>query len=142
MACLAWRRQLPNVYFGYERLEDLCRLVSTSLPVYVAIRVRSQMSEVPGSRVDEHEIVVSTADLHHRIHYCRIPVVRLVYMNGISFDPNHDVFVTEVDIAREAVWQWLVEAGQVVVQGMIAMPEGMQEVRSLMPSEPYGGWGA
>lgn len=137
MARLTWRRQLPNVYFGYERLEDLCRLVFTPLPVYVAIRVRSLMSEVPGSRVDEHEIVVSTADVHHRI-----PVVRLVYINGVSFDPNHDVFVTEVDLARESVWQWLLEAGRVVVQGMIAMPEGIQEVRSLMPSVPYGGWGA
>jgi hypothetical protein len=125
---LAWRRQIPNVYIGYERLEDLCRLVMTPLPVYVATRVRSVMSEVPGSRVDEHDIVVSTADGHHRIHYCRIPVARLVYLNGVSFDPNHDLFVSEVETACEVVWQWLKDAGRVVVKGIIAMPEGMQEL--------------
>jgi hypothetical protein len=36
--------------------------------------------------MDEHAIVVSTADVRHRIHYCRIPLVCLVYINGISFD--------------------------------------------------------
>jgi hypothetical protein len=138
MTRLARRRQRPNMYIGYERLEDLCRLVVTPLPIYVTMRVRSQMSEIPGSRVDEHAIVVSTADLHHRIHYGRIPVVRLVYVNGVSFDPNHDAWVTEVERAREIVWAWLKEAGRVVVQGMIAMPEGMQEVTTLMPSVPYG----
>ena len=140
MARRARHRQRPNVYIGYERLEDLCRLVSTPLPIYVTIRVRPVMSEIPGSRVEEHAIMVSTADVHHRIHCCRIPVVRLVYLNGFSFDPNHDVFIAEVETAREAVWQWLKDAGRVVVKGIIAMPEGMQEVTTLMPSVPYKGW--
>jgi hypothetical protein len=87
----------------------------TPLPIYVAIRVRPVMSEVPGSRMDEHVIVVSTANLHHRIQNCRIPVVRLVYFNGVSFDPNHEELVTEVERAREMVWAWLKEAGRVVV---------------------------
>lgn len=119
---------LPVLPIGYLTLTDLIRALDPTEPVYVAAVVESIHGTVPGQRTDHHAIMVTQPDDRNRVHYCRIPVVRLVYHNGIAFAPDYGEQLRKVETVQGEVEARLVGEGFGVRMGMVGMPEGVAGV--------------
>ena len=110
---------------GYPQLRDLTLALDKTQPVYVAAYIEALTGPSPAQRVDNHYIVVTQPDPQNRVHYCRIPVVKLVYHNGVAFAPDYAGQLAWVEQKRAEVEAWLVEKGYQVRMGMVGLPEGM-----------------
>lgn len=117
--------RVPVMTIGYLRLSDLVDVLDITQPVYVAPHVETTYGSTAGQHTDHHFIVVTQPDTLSRVHYCRIPVVRLVYHHGIAFAPDYGEQLTKVETVRGEVEGRLVGEGFVVRRGMVGLPEGV-----------------
>lgn len=116
---------LLTLPIGYLRLSDLAIALDSSQPVYVAPLVESTNGNSMEQHTDHHSIMVTQPDAKNRVHYCRIPVVQLVYHNGIAFAPDYRDQLAKVVQVRGEVEAWLIGEGFNVWAGMVALPQEM-----------------
>jgi hypothetical protein len=116
---------LYPIFIGFLYLKDLSTNLDITQPLYVAPLIESTSWTALGQRIDHHYIMVTQPDVLNRVHYCRIPVVNLVYHNGVAFAPNYEEQLAKMDQMRGKVVAWLVGEGYEVRAGMVALPEGM-----------------
>lgn len=114
---------------GYSRLSDLAATLDLTQGVFVTPYVETTMGAMPVQRIDQHYIVVTQPDERNRVHYCRIPVVKLIYHNEVAFAPDADEQLVRVEQKRTEIERWLVGKGYQVRAGLVGIPEGvmMQE---------------
>lgn len=110
---------------GYPRLYALTFALDKTQPVYIASYVEAMTGPSPAQRIDVHYVMVTQPDVQSHVHYCRIPVVRLVYHNGIAFAPDYAEQLAQVEQRRTEVEAWLVGEGYQVRTGMVGLPEGV-----------------
>lgn len=111
---------------GYPRLSDLIIAVYPSEPVYVAPHVETTFGNIEGQRTDHHYIMVTQPDARNRVHYCRIPVVKLVYHNGIAFAPDYAEQLAKVEQVQGEVEGQLVGEGFTLRRGIVATPKELE----------------
>ena len=111
---------------GYPWLSNLTLALDKTQPVYVASCVEAMTGPSPAQRIDSHYVVVTQPDPQNRVHYCRIPVVKLVYHNGIAFAPDYAEQLAEVEQRQTEVEVRLAGEGYQVRVGMVGLPEGVK----------------
>lgn len=112
------------ISIGYPHLSELAPGLDITQPVYVASHIETTHGTMAGQRSDHHFIMVTQPDDKNRIHYCRIPVVQLVYHHGIAFAPDYAEQLAKVETMRREVETWLVGEGYIIRRGMVALPGG------------------
>lgn len=115
----------PLLPIGYSRLGNLTLVLNKTQLVYVASHIEATTGPTPAQRIDSHYVVVTQPDPQNRVHYCRIPVVKLVYHNGIAFAPDYAEQLAQVEQRQTEVEAWLVGEGYQVREGMVGLPEGV-----------------
>lgn len=111
------------LHIGYLSLSNLAYALNPSEPVYVAPYVETTWGAAPGQNTDHHFIMVTQPDDKNRVHYCRIPVVRLVYHNGIAFAPDYAEQLEKVDVMLGEVEDRLRGEGYNLRRGIVMMPQ-------------------
>jgi hypothetical protein len=110
---------------GYRTLTDFILALDPSQSVYVAPHVETTHGAAPGQHTDHHFIVVTQPDDKNRVHYCRIPVIRLIYHNGIAFAPDYAEELAKVEQVQGEVEERLIGEGFTLRRGMVAMPKDL-----------------
>lgn len=116
----------PLLLIGYPHLSNLVITIDKNEPVYVLNTFEALEGVGEGQRTDHHYVVVCQPDGHNRVHYCRIPVVRLTYLNGLPFAPDHAEQLARVEQQRAEVWQWLEARGYALRAAVVAVPQGFR----------------
>jgi len=119
---------VTSLPIGYTHLNNLIVALDQTQPVYVAPHIETTQGTAQGQHTDHHYIIITQPDALNRVHYCRIPVVRLVYHNGIAFAPDYGEQLARVESVRGEVERWLVGEGFKVRAGMVGLPEGVMLV--------------
>lgn len=125
---------LAPLYIGYVRLEEWVSAIDSAAPVYAYLLIEQEHSNEGDRRIDHHRLVVGKPDALNRVHYCRITLSTLVYINGVPFDPEHEKVLAEAKRVYEQVAQWL-EQDFTVWRGMIAMLEGLVQTEGIVPHD-------
>lgn len=114
-----------SVFIGYLTLINFAIALEQNEPVYVASYIETTHGSIEGQRTDHHYIMVTQPDIQNRVHYCRIPVVRLVYHNGIAFAPDYAEQLAKVAQVQGEVEGQLVGEGFALRRGMVALPRDL-----------------
>jgi hypothetical protein len=112
------------LFIGYPDLSSLVITLDKNEPVYVLNTLETSKGVGEGQRTDHHYVTVSQPDVHNRVHYLRIPVVRLTFLNGIAFAPDYASQLSQVEQNRAEVWQWLEARGYMLRAAVVALPSG------------------
>jgi hypothetical protein len=127
---------LALLYIGYERLDEWVCVIDPAAPVYTHLLVEQEYTEVHSNegnrRIDHHRLVVGQPDAQNRVHYYRVTLATLVYVNGVPFDPEHEKVLAEAKRGYEQVVRWL-ERDFTIWRGMVAMPAGLVQVEGVIP---------
>lgn len=114
---------VSTLAIGYPRLSDLITALDITQLVYVAPQVETTHGAAPGQHIDHYFILVTQPDDKNRVHYCRIPVLQLVYHNGIAFAPDYDEQLEKVDVMLGEVEDRLRGEGYNLRRGIVMMPQ-------------------
>lgn len=116
--------QYQSLFVGYKTLEEWLLSVDKARPVFSSLVTDVGRQKQSGMRTDQIAIVVSQAE-EGLVHYCRLPVARLRYMNGQPFDSDHERRIELARAALKIVEDWLSESGLQVAHAVIATPKDM-----------------
>lgn len=116
---------------GYLHLNNLIDALDPTQPVYVAPHTEAIQGVAPRQHTDHHFVMVMQPDEQNRVHYCRIPVVRLVYHNGIAFAPDYAEQLAKVYSVLEEVTERLGGERYKVRKGMVAFPLNLQLIEAI-----------
>jgi hypothetical protein len=123
---------LAPLYIGYVRLDEWVCVIDSPSPVYAHLLVVEVHCNEGDRRIDHHRLVVGQPDVRNRVHYCRMTVATLVYINGVPFDPEHERVIAKAKRVYEQVVSWL-EQDFTVWRGMVAMPKGLVHAEGVVP---------
>lgn len=123
---------LAPLYIGYVRLDEWVCVIDSAAPIYAHLLVEQEHIQEGDRRIDHHRLVVAQPDALNRVHYCRMTVATLVYINGVPFDPQHAQVIAEAKRVYEQLVRWLAQ-DFTVWQGLVAMPEGLVQAEGIVP---------
>lgn len=122
----------PPLYIGYERLDEWVSVIDPAASVYVNLLVEEVHPNEADRRIDHHRLLVGQPDARNRVHYCRMTLATLVYINEVPFDPEHAQVLVEAKRVYEQIAMWL-QRDFTVWHGMVAMPEGLIQAEGVVP---------
>lgn len=114
----------PVFFIGYEYLECWLTVVDRARPVYANLMIEPGETD-QALRTDTMVILVAQPE-HDLVHYCRLPVATLNYLDGQTYDPDHETRVQAAKNTWELVNHWLDGHDLTVRNGIVAAPAGLR----------------
>lgn len=115
-----------TIHLGYSTLEEFLKQSDDANPLYTMLITDPGTSQQHGIRSDRLVILCQQPE-YDVIHYCRIPVGRLTYINGDTpFDPDAKERTQQATAAYNLVTTWLQEQGYKLITATIATPTEMR----------------
>ncbi len=109
---------------GYRHLEDFTHILVRTTPVYVTTLIETTQGSAPGQHTNHYFLMLTQPDRHNRVHYFRLPVAEVVYLNSVPFDGDPAAKWQQADALRDAAEVMLIGKGYTVIEGMVALPQG------------------
>ena len=105
---------------GYSQLKDQTEAVSNLEPIYATLASKSDLGY---HRVRYEQIIIQIAQPQGEIvHYVRIPVASIQWINDTPLTPNHEKRIQHAEQALQIVKAWLLAQGFIVRNAAVAYP--------------------
>ncbi len=115
-----------TIHLGYSTLEDLLKQTDRSNYLYTML-ITDPGSTQPHSYRTDRLIILCQQPEHDTVHYCRIPVGSVTYINGDTlFSPDAEQRKQRAIDAYNIVVAWLQEQNYKLITASIATPIEMR----------------
>ena len=114
----------PYLPIGYRHLDDFTRILVRTSPLYATVLIETTQGNALGQHTEHYFLMLTQPDWHNRVHYFRLPLTEVVYLNGVPFDADPAAKWQLAHGWRDGIAEVLTGKGYTVIEGMAALPQG------------------
>lgn len=109
-------------FVGYQTLEKWLAAINREEPVFAALTTEPGKPDGHQLRIDTVLILVAQPGAEGLLHYCRLVLGELRYMDDRPFDIDHIQRLAKAEQTWNQVQEWLASKHLNVIEGVIGLP--------------------